>query len=404
MRVHWFSNSPYGSTGYSNQTRLFTPRIKALGHEVSMTAFWGLAGAVLNWEGMPIYPAGLTEYSQDVVAANSVHVGADITITLMDAWVCQPEMYGSARWVPWFPVDCEPLPRIIAEKIKKSFQPSVYSKFGQRMALDAGIDRIAYIPHGVDTNMFRPGDKLDAREKIHLPKDKFIVGMVAANKGAPSRKCLPQCIQAFAQFHAKHPDSLLYLHTTKSEHGEFSGVNLPELLAFHGLSESDVIFVDQYMNHLGAPNPYMVAVYQSLDVLLSPSMGEGFGIPILEAQACGTPVIVGDWTAMSELCFAGWSIPKEESEPFWTPLASYQFVPRLGSIVQALEDAYAADLSTMRAPARDGALVYDADLVTEKYWRPFLDGVNDRIELNKRLRSNNPITPPADLRQLSIVR
>lgn len=39
-------------------------------------------------------------------------------------------------------------------------------------------------------------------------------------------------------------------------------------------------------------------------------LGEGFGIPIIEAQAAGCPVIVTDCTAMTELCLSGWLIEK----------------------------------------------------------------------------------------------
>ena len=40
-----------------------------------------------------------------------------------------------------------------------------------------------------------------------------MVGIVAVNKGAPSRKSLAEMIEAFAIFRARHDDALLYLHT-----------------------------------------------------------------------------------------------------------------------------------------------------------------------------------------------
>lgn len=45
----------------------------------------------------------------------------------------------------------------------------------------------------------------------------------------------------------------------------------------------------------------MVSLYQNAEVFVFPSLQEGFGLPILEAQACGTPVITSNIEPMSEL-------------------------------------------------------------------------------------------------------
>jgi len=208
-----------------------------------------------------------------------------------------------------------------------------------------------------------------------------VVGMVAMNKGTPSRKAFPQNLEAFANFHKRHPDTGLYLHTEKNERGEMGGVNLPELCNVLGIADC-VQYCDQYAKLMGFPPEYMVNAYNAMDVLLAPSMGEGFGIPILEAQACGTPVIVGDWTSMGELCFSGWKIPqKGGADKWWTPLASYQYVPRVKAIEQMLELAYKhARSSQLSAIARAGALQYDADLITKDYWLPVLTDIERKIK------------------------
>lgn len=382
MKITWLSNAPWAATGYGNQTKLFVPRLQALGHELAIIAFYGLEGGVLTWHGAHVLPRGFHSYGQDVVAAHSANFQADIAISLIDAWVLEPKMHlHNMKWVPWFPVDMEPLPPPVAAKVVDSFQPIVYSKFAERMAANAGID-VRYVPHGIDTNLFKPLDRKQARDNLRWPKDKFIVGMVAANKGTPSRKALPQSLQAFAEFHRRHPDSMLYLHTHKGTAGEMGGVNLPEIVSALGL-ERDVVFSDQYQGLIGFHDDYMAAAYNGMDVLLACSMGEGFGLPIVESQACGTPVIVGDWTAMSELCFGGWKIDRKDADPTWTPLASYQFTPRIGPLVDALEQAwkYSGNI-VYRDNARDGARYYDADRVTKKFWAPVLSEIGERLGIS----------------------
>jgi glycosyltransferase involved in cell wall biosynthesis len=377
MNINWFSNSIWARTGYGNQTALFVPRLRKLGHQMSVTAFYGLEGSIINLDGIPIYPRGHMAYGQDIWSAHAHHAGADVCISLMDAWVFEPGMNPhNVPWIPWFPVDMEPLPERIRERVQQALKRIVFSQFGLRVVNDAGLDAY-YVPHGVDTQIFKPGDRAKAREMLDLPADRFIVGMVAANKGNPSRKAFTPQLEAFAAFHKKHDDSMLYLHTTKSEHGEGQGVNLPEYLKYLGLVEGrDVVFCDQYMNMLGFPDPHMAGLYNAFDVHLLVSMGEGFGIPILEAQACGCPVIVGDWTSMSELCFSGWKVCKSEAVKWWTPLAAYQYFPQPEAIADRLEMAYQAkDVDSIRQRACAGAQKYDVERVTQKYWKPTLENI-----------------------------
>ncbi len=101
-------------------------------------------------------------------------------------------------------------------------------------------------------------------------------------------------------------------------------------------------------------------------------MGEGFGIPILEAQACGVPVITSNHSAMVELTQAGWVV---DGDPWWDALQdSFSFVPSIASIETALEAAYAArsDID-LRAAGVAFAQGYDADTVAEEYWVPTLE-------------------------------
>lgn len=386
MRINWFSNSPAAATGYGNQTKTFVPRLaKLLDGGISITAFYGVQSGVLNIDGVKVYPSFKHPYGQDVIGAHAVWDGADALISLLDIWVVQPENIG-LPWFPWFPIDHEPIPANVLANARKATKPITMSKFGKRMAEMAGLNAF-YVPHGVDTNVFKPVDRAEAREHLGWPKDKFVVGMVAANKGNPSRKAFCEQIAAFAALHAKHADTMMYMHTDDGTRGG-EVVNLVKFVNRMGLKlGEDVIFCDPYHYGLGFPDEYMRDAYNAMDVLTNVSLGEGFGIPIVEAQACGTPVIVGNWTSMSELCFAGWKVSKDEAIPIYHDFFdAFQWQAQTSAIYERMEEAYKArGDETLRNKARCGALPYDADDVTRQYWKPVLKEIEQIVREKKEI-------------------
>lgn len=388
LNIHWLSNAPWAATGYANQTRIFTPRLKRAGYGMSITAFYGLEGHALNWiENIEVFPRGYHKYGQDVFGANAITTKSDIGISLMDAWVCEPQRYPKGfKWIPWFPIDSEPVTKINIDAVSQAYKRLVFSKHGCKMMDQAGLD-YDYIPHGVETETFKPVDRVKAREQMQLPKDAFIVGMVAANKGFPPRKAFAENIAAFKILKEKHKDVILYLHTSDGSRGEgFDILQYMDMLQLE--KDKDFIIADQYNYLLSYPDGAMNALYNSFDVHLLVSKGEGFGIPILEAQSAGCPVIVGDWTAMGELCFSGWKLDKfTEAEPEFTQYGAFWYKPHIGAIYERLENAYQKkDNKIYRERARKGAIEYDADKIVHDYWIPYLDKVQKEIE-------NEPKTP-----------
>jgi len=135
------------------------------------------------------------------------------------------------------------------------------------------------------------------------------------------------------------------------------------------------MFADQFRYRLGLPTEVMPHLYSSFDVFFNPALGEGFGVPIIEAQACGVPVITTDFTAMPEITGAGWSVP---GDLIWhEPHESMWMRPSISGLVDALEESYVAgDLS---ADAVEFAAPYRADRVWEDYWLPVLANLEERI-------------------------
>jgi len=383
MKFTWLSNAPWAPTGYGNQTKLFVPRLKAAGHDPAIIAFYGLDGGIIHSDGIPIFPKGREGYGQDVAAFYTKFFGAKVLISLIDAWVYNPQLMqqDGIFWVPWFPVDMEPIPPQVANAVSGAYRRFVYSKFAVEQVQNAGMN-CTYIPHGVDTKIFKVIDRHQASTRLGLPDDRFIVSMVAANKGFPCRKSFFEQIQAFANLKKKHQDAYLYLHTQMGIMGNNSlEVNLQEYLNTTGLvAKRDYMFANPMQLMMGYPEEAMVDIYNASDVLMNVSMGEGFGIPIVEAQACGCPVIVGDWTSMGEICFSGWKVAKKDSTPTWTLLGSYQYTPHIGAIEDALEQAYRMKGNQdYRNRARDGALQYDADKVAEEYWIPEMAKLEEAV-------------------------
>lgn len=382
MRIMWWSNAPWASSGYGVQTKLFVPRLAAAGHQIAICANAGLQAGTIEWEGIRVFP-GHGAVGNEVIGLHSRSWDADITISLLDAWVIRPELFSGTgmRWAPWFPVDSDPVQASVVASVRSASDSIVFSRFGERLCHSLGMTPF-YVPHGVDTSVYRPEDRQAARAMLGCPPDKFLLGMVAANRGFPSRKSTPQVLQAFARFSRRRSDAVLYLHMPRGDElwREHSAINLVPLIEHLGIRDR-VIMADEYSLLMGFPDAYMVNLYNAMDGLVAPSMGEGFGVPILEAQACGCPVLVGDWTSMSELCFGGFKVPAEQSEFFWTDLAGGQRLPHVAAIEEGMEQLYARrGDERLRAQASKGAVAYDADRIVRDYWLPTLSILEDRIK------------------------
>ena len=137
-----------------------------------------------------------------------------------------------------------------------------------------------------------------------------------------------------------------------------------------GISAKQVVFADQYDHRLGVPDAKMAEIMTRTDVLLAATMGEGFGLTVLEAQACGTRVIVSNFSAQPELVGDGALV---EVQPSWNPTQQQWFgTPLVGSIVDGLEWAYQQGGGHSQQ-AVDFAADYAADKVFAEGWAPLLD-------------------------------
>jgi glycosyltransferase involved in cell wall biosynthesis len=375
MKILWHSNAPFVRSGYGTQTRLFVPRLQALGHDISISAYWGLNGAVWAWEGITVFP-GDEVWGNRLLPALAQQQQPDAVITLLDVWVLEHAKVRELPLACWVPVDHEPCPPNVVEFFRKTGAvPIAMSRFGERMLQAENLDPL-YIPHGVDTRVYRPRPPMAGRERLGIPQDAFLIGMVAANKGNnPPRKGFPQVLQAFAQIRREIPAAYLYIHCDPVGR---NGVHLAKLADQLGIAEDAIRCPPTLQLDLGVPDETMAEIFSCFDVLANPSYGEGFGVPIVEAQACGTPVVVTNGTSMPELLGAGWLV---DGEP-WFDVAQRSFytIPSVAGIAQAFREAYEqrGDVSLANR-ARSFACQYDAGIVVRDYWRPALAEIAGRL-------------------------
>jgi glycosyltransferase involved in cell wall biosynthesis len=156
-----------------------------------------------------------------------------------------------------------------------------------------GIDakKIRIIPEGVD-DAFQPIDdaaRLEARRRSYFADGRpfiLFVGKMTA------RRHLPDLIDAFARMvrREKLPHGLVLLGPDTVGH------SLPKRFADLGIA-------DRVVHRDFATHEELVEAYNAADVFIYPSDYEGFGIPVLEAIACGTPAITLNNSAFPE--FAG---------------------------------------------------------------------------------------------------
>lgn len=392
MKICWLSVSPWAPTGYGMQTSVWTPRFANAGHEVIISSTNGLQYAEMEWEGIRVFPSDHTNLNKRMLRHHVAELGSPEEVQVISLWDIWPWVdqayggivadFGGLRIASWIPVDSDPVPPKTRHAIEAfDVTPIAMSRFGERKLREAGYEPL-YVPHGIETDVFKPAeDRAAARRRMNIPEDAFLVGMVANNSGvSPSRKAFPEVLQAFSVFRETHPDAYLYLHTEVTGLLD-NGLNLLGHAGVFGIPEEALCAANQVNYHRGNISKTQLAgIYSAFDVLVNPSYGEGFGLPIIEAQACGTPVIVTNFSSMPELCGAGWLVG---GQPFFnTASGAYWLAPSTAEILLALEQAYdARGDQKLRDQAREFALGYDADKIMAEHWTPVLEALDAPREI-----------------------
>jgi len=376
------SNSPGAATGYGTQAKYLVDRFVRQGLRTAVQSNYGLEGRFdkIHTEHGDVmhYPKGFKPYSDDVIKLwhddwKSQNPGLKSAImTLYDVWVYDRLVFDDPIFA-YVPIDHLTMPPLVHKfLLRENVTPVTMSAHGQRMLEARDIESV-YAPHSVDTKVFTPTHTIDGvptREFMGVKDDQFLVSIFAANKsnGILHRKALVEQIMAFSIFKQTHKDAMLYLHMEGSP--MFGGFNIPVIVKALGLTDKDVILANATALRVGYSQEHLAAFYTASDVVLNATLGEGFGVCSIEAQACGTRIITSNWTASVDL--AGPDSFLVDGQPFWDePQASFFQIPLIPSIANSLELAY-KEPRGISLPSIKFAKQYDVEKVWKKYWMPML--------------------------------
>jgi glycosyltransferase involved in cell wall biosynthesis len=300
VRVLFWGDLPV-SSGFGRISSEIAKRFVARGHQVT--------GCSMMWGGGPIDlpyytysaapPKDLWQTTVDVVN----QVKPEVIISAQDFpyhhtlyWGCRID-FSTIAWVVITPIDGTPIAPDWLSLVDIPDGFMVISKFGVEAMRQAG-KHVGLCHPGVDRLEFHPcmpDERAALRKQVGIPADAFVVGMMAVNQG---RKCIPHTVEGFKEFSLDKPNAYLYLDMEK-ESG--AGWHLPHLVNQVGLDPKKVI----YRADVAGKLPMLGDRYRICDVMSVLSFREGFGLPLLEAQACGVVAVAQDWCSGTELVGGG---------------------------------------------------------------------------------------------------
>lgn len=252
----------------------------------------------------------------------------------------------------YVPCDGTNLPPEWTEVVPRVTTMLAMSKWGQQ-AYSTPERPVDLVYHGVDTDTFHPvskdhpiilegsgevlTSKRDCKRVFKFDPEGFLVLRVDANSG---RKDYAASYKALVPFMERHSDVQVHFHgqATNSQ----SGVNLAALWSRTPQFKPGVRwFVPGLLEGTpGWPISHLAALYNAADVFLSTSRGEGFGLTIAEAAACGVPVVAQNVSAIPEVVGPGGLLVDPLDRLITVPSGEDTWLADIAGFTAALERIY----------------------------------------------------------------
>jgi glycosyltransferase involved in cell wall biosynthesis len=326
------SDSPSSFSGLGRITRELSQRIASnLGDKFRLATlgYGGVGSAKFPWQQYNIcgdLPSRRWFVPELYTAWNDFSGGErGVVLTIWDStrldWLAYPNNCPDKAMRAWliekpfqlwgyWPVDAEGvgggLPHGYSRIMQRYDRNLAYSDWAKRLMEHDGILADA-LPHGIDTSVWVQRPKRTGRKKLRatgLPvdDDSFVVGVVATNQ---TRKDWGLAFATCAELRKRGKDVVMWCHTDT------------------WLREWDLVALAQDFGMTGKvcittppmSDEEMTFFYSACDVTLGIGLGEGFGYPIFESLACGTPCIHGAYGGAYEH-LSEWMCPRPDSSRY----------------------------------------------------------------------------------------
>lgn len=295
MRVLWVGDAVTKS-GFSVVTHSICDELQK---KCDVTVFGiGYDGRARNVSNYYIFPAvGLDIYSYSGVVSLIGREEFDVVVLFNDLSVVLEyarhiRAVSKIPLIAFFPINTTPLntKEVLELTSLDFFGVMVYTEFAKKQvgAINPNIP-VEVVYHGVNTEVYNRDSGCKVASGLG---DCFVAGYVGSNS---YRKRLDLLLEGFSKFASRRDDVRCLLHVDNLE----SIYPLSDMADYFGISSKVVLSAGV------VPDERLRLYYSVMDVNVNTSLGEGFGLPLLEGAACRVPILCPDDGNLSDIWPAG---------------------------------------------------------------------------------------------------
>lgn len=381
-------------TGYGRICDSLLIRLARRGYDLMAASltYDGLLPPMYDSQRLPFWVASLAGHANwpdQVLALTNVYQ-PDIVMVIQDAPYAEMVRNSAIDWsrhslIVITPVDGAPVAPQWVQLLKMADGTLSISQFGVDTHRAAGVPSELCRPGVEPDTFFRlPDDQRAAlRQKLGIEPDAFVLGTVAQNQG---RKDYPHMLEAFFRFAQDKPNARYLINADAVSP---AGWDLLQLCQQQGWDAKKIIWRAD-CDRLGVHD--MKERYNVMDAHVVLAHREGFGLPLVEAQACGVVSMALDWCSGTEVCGNGYGVLIKPLDyvSYSTWGGAYDKHPDMAHFVERLQ--YLHD-----HPAERAAIAQKGMERTRTWtWDASVDNVVKVVErvMDKRRKTIRPLPEP----------